>query len=292
MTDAAASRAATPPRVGQRRKPFDVLGAVRYLILLPLLSVFVVPFAWYATTALKSSRELARNPIGLPIDPQWGNIEKAWTTGKFSIYLPNTVFYAVVIVVSVCALSCLGGYALSRLKFPGRGVLMTFVLVGLAVPFQSLMIPLYYLVRDLGILGTRWGLILPVIAMALPFGIFLMSAFFRGIPEELADAARTDGASEWQVFRMIMLPLARPGLVTLATFQLIWSWNLFLPALVLAQRDELRPIALGLLLFTGRYSADRGLVATAIMLTIIPVLIVYFFAQRRLIEGITAGAVK
>lgn len=290
MADAPA--AAAPRTRSRERKPLDILGLSRYLVLVPLLAVFIVPFAWYATTALKSARELATNPIGLPIDPQWQNIEKAWTTGKFSIYLPNTVFYAVVIVLGVCTLSCLAGYALARIRFPGRGVMMSFVLMGLAVPFQSLMIPLYYLVRDLGILGTRWGLILPVIAMALPFGTFLMSAFFRSIPEELADAARTDGASEWQVFRLVMLPLARPGLVTLATFQLIWSWNLFLPALVLAQRDELRPIALGLLLFTGRYSSDRGLVATAIMLTIIPVMIVYFFAQRRLIEGITAGAVK
>lgn len=271
---------------------FDLNEVLRYLVLVPILATFVVPILWYATMALKTRAELATNPLGWPAKPQWGNVEQAWNTGRFSIYLPNTVFYAVVIVASVCALSCLSGYALSRLKFPGRLVVLTFVLMGLAVPFQSLMIPIYYLMRDLGLLGTRWGLILPVVAMALPFGTFMMSAFFRGIPEELADAARIDGASEWQVFRMIMLPLARPGLVTLAIFQFIWSWNLFLPALVLAQRDELRPVSLGLLLFTGRYASDRGLIAAAIMITILPVIVIYFFAQRRLIEGITAGAMK
>jgi ABC-type glycerol-3-phosphate transport system permease component len=278
--------------VAARKLKWKTTDLAKYAFLVPMLFVFVIPFVWYATMALKSRTELAVNPLGWPADPQWDNFQKAWTTGHFSIYLPNTVIYAVSIVTAVCALSCLSGYALARLRFPGSGVITTFILMGMAVPFQSLMIPLYYLVNNLGLLGTRWGLVLPVVSMSLPFGTFMMSSFFKGIPEELANAARVDGATEWQVFWKVMLPLARPGLVTLAIFQFIWSWNLFLPALVLAQKDELRPIALGLLLFTGRYASDRGLIAAAIVLTILPVLVVYFFAQRRLIDGITAGAVK
>jgi len=264
----------------------------RYATLLPFLLIFTLPFVWYASMALKSAAEIAVNPIWLPIDPQWTNFVTAWNQGRFSVYLPNTIIYSTSITLGVCALSSMAGYAVARLRFPGQRLVMVGILVGIAVPFQSLMIPLFYLARDLGMLGTRWGLIIPMIAVYLPFGTFLMSAFYRSIPNELADAARIDGCNEWAVFWRVMLPLARPGVVTLAIFQFVFSWALFLPALVLAQTDGLRPVALALLLFTGRYSSDRGLIAAAVLLTIIPIIVIYIFAQRRLIEGFTAGAVK
>jgi ABC-type glycerol-3-phosphate transport system permease component len=254
--------------------------------------VFALPFLWFAFMALKTQTELAVNPFGLPQNPQWSNLVNAWTKGHYSFYLVNTVIYAGFIVLGVCVLSCLSGYAFARMKFPGRDAIFTIILIGVMLPFLSIMIPMYYLVRDLHILGTRAGLIIPVIATSLPFGTFLMRAFFKGLPEELTDAARIDGCNEFEAFRRVMLPLAWPGLITLVVFEFMWSWNLFLQPLILLQRDNLRPVALALLFFQGRFSADRGMVASGVILTIAPVIILYLILQRKFIEGITAGALK
>ena len=269
-----------------------LLAAGRYALLIGFLVVFLVPFVWYASMALKTERQIAASPFSLPIPPAWDNLEQAWTLGRYSQYLPNTVVYAVAVIAGVCTFSCLSGYALARLTFPGRNLMFLLLLVGITVPFQSLMIPTYYLARDLNILGTRLGMIVPATAFGLSFGSFLMRAFFRGLPEEIADAARVDGGSEWRVFRDVMLPLARPGLATLATFSFLETWTAFLLPLVLVQRDELRPVSLGLLFFTGRYSSDRGLIAAGVMFTIMPIILVYIALQRKFIEGITAGALK
>jgi ABC-type glycerol-3-phosphate transport system permease component len=154
------------------------------------------------------------------------------------------------------------------------------------------MIPIYYLLRDIHLLETYWAFILPGIAFRLPFGIFLMRAFFRGLPSELGDAARVDGANEWSVFRQIMLPLALPGLATLVVFQFIWTWNQFLMPLVFVQRDELRPVSLGTMFFFGRFTADRGMIAAGVTISMLPMIVLYLLLQRRFIEGITAGALK
>ena len=165
-------------------------------------------------------------------------------------------------------------------------------LIGLMVPFQSVMVPLYYLLRDLHLLGTYGGFIIPAITIQLPFGIFLMRGFFRGLPPELGDAARVDGANEWGVFRQVMLPLARPGLATLVVFEFIFFWNEFAMPLVFVQREALRPISLGTLSFFGRYTADRGMIAAGVTISMLPVVVLYLLLQRRFIEGITAGALK
>jgi ABC-type glycerol-3-phosphate transport system permease component len=192
----------------------------------------------------------------------------------------------------VAALSCMAGYALALLPLPGRNWLTLVFLLGLMVPFQSVMIPLYYLLRDFELLGTYWAFIVPGIALRLPFGIFLMRGFFRGLPPELADAARLDGANEWGVFRQVMLPLARPGLATLVVFQFIYTWNQFAMPLIFVQKDDLRPVSLGTLFFFGRFTADRGMIAAGVTISMLPVVVLYLLLQRRFIEGITAGALK
>lgn len=287
QTNIAQSRSRTKKFV--RRLPGEI---ARYIVLILFFIAFALPFLWFVFMALKTQTELAVNPFGLPQNPQWSNLVNAWTTGHYSSYMGNTVLYTVLIVLGVCILSCISGYAFARMKFPGRDILFIILLVGLMLPFLSLMIPTYYLVRDLHILGTRPGLIIPVIATALPFGTFLMRAFFRGLPEELADAAKIDGCNEFEVFRFVMLPLAWPGLTTLVVFEFMWSWNLFLQPLILLQRDHLRPVALALLFFQGRFASDRGMVASGVILTIAPVIIMYLIMQRKFIEGITAGALK
>lgn len=254
--------------------------------------VFIVPFMWILFWSLKSEAEIAVSPFTPPATPHWENFISVWNVGRFSKYLPNTVIYAVIIVLFVCILSCLAGYALARIRFPGQKFLFTFFLIGLMVPFFALMIPLYILTLNMGILGTRWALIIPSIGLGLPFGIFMMRSFFIALPEELADAGRIDGCTEFGVFKNIMLPLAWPGLTTLAVFQFLGVWNMYVEPLLLVQKDELRPVGLAIFFFQGRYTTDRGMVATGLMLTILPVLILYILLQRKFIEGITAGATK
>jgi ABC-type glycerol-3-phosphate transport system permease component len=267
-------------------------GSAKYAVLIFFLLVFSIPFIWLVSWSLKTEIDIVSNPFSAPIPPHWENFARVWTQGRYSRYLPNTVVYAISIVIGVCFFSCMTGYALARMRFPGRDALFTLILVGTMVPFQAIMIPLYYLARDLHILGTRWGLIIPSTALGLPFGVFMMRAFFRSLPEELADAARIDGCSEWGIFGRVMLPLAGPGLTALAVFQFMWSWNVFLPALILVQRDVLRPVALGLLYFAGRYTQDRSMIAGGVMFTIIPIIVLYLLLQHKFIEGVTAGALK
>jgi raffinose/stachyose/melibiose transport system permease protein len=267
-------------------------GIGRYAVLIFFLLVFLIPILWIWSSALKSSIEISRDPFALPQEFMWENLRKAWTIGGFDRYMLNTVIYCAAIVGGVVALSCLAGYALALLPLPARGVVLTLFLLGLMVPFQSVMIPIYYLLRDVGLLETYWAFIVPGIALRLPFGIFLMRGFFKGLPQDIADAARIDGANEWNVFRSIMLPLSIPGLSTLVVFQFIHTWNQFLMPLVFVQRDELRPVALGTMFFFGRFTADRGMIAAGVTISMIPMVILYLLLQRRFIEGITAGAMK
>lgn len=264
----------------------------RYVVLIGFFLIFIVPIVWIWSSALKSSIEISRDPFALPQEFLWGNLQDAWTIGGFDRYIGNTIIYCAAIVTGVVVLSCLAGYALALLPIPGRSIVLTLFLLGLMIPFQSVMIPLYYLLRDIGLLETYWAFIVPSIALRIPFGIFLMRGFFKGLPQDIADAARLDGANEWHVFRHIMLPLSVPGLSTLVIFQVINTWNEFLMPLVFVQRDELRPVSLGVMFFFGRFTADRGMIAAGVTISMIPMIILYLLLQRRFIEGITAGAMK
>ena len=269
------------------------LGSIlKYAVLVLFLLIFLIPFLWFASWSLKTEAEISANPFSLPIPAHWEKFTQVWVDGHFNRYLPNSVIYSSSVVIGVCFFSCLTGYALARMDFPGRNAIFFVLLVGQLVPFQGGMIPLYYLARDLHLLGTRWGLIVPVTAGALSFGVFMMRAFFQSLPEELVDAAQIDGCDQWGIFWRVMLPLAGPGLAALAVFEFMWSWNTFFPALLLVQRDELRPVATAIMFFQSRYTSDRGLIATGVIITILPVLALYFALQRKFIEGVTAGALK
>lgn len=286
---------ATPPAVqtaSRRNLRRFSTSASRYALLVLFLLIFIIPIVWVWSSAFKSSIEIAKDPFGLPTTWRWENLQRAWTIGHFDQYMLNTVIYCIAIVGGVVILSSLTGYALAMLPLPARGAILMLFVLGLMVPFQSVMIPIYYLLRDIHLLETYWAFILPGIAFRLPFGIFLMRGFFRGLPGELADAARVDGANEWAVFRQVMLPLAIPGLATLVIFQFIWTWNQFLMPLIYVQRDDLRPVSLGTMFFFGRFTADRGMIAAGVTISMLPMVALYLMLQRRFIEGITAGALK
>lgn len=264
--------------------------AYAVLIVFALIAVAPVSIMWIS--AFKTTAEVMHDPFGLPVVIRLGNLIKAWTTGHFSTYMVNTIIVTVPTVLLVVSMSAMAGYAFGRLKFFGSKALFYFFLIGLMVPFQSIMIPMYFDLQKLNLLGTFWAMILPAAALGLPFGIFLLQAFFRDLPGELADSARIDGCAEFSVFFRIMLPMAGPAVSGLIIFQSMWTWNAFLMPLLFLNQESLRTLALGLMFFSGRYTTDFGLVTAAVTLSTIPLIAVYVLFQRRFLTGMTAGAVK
>lgn len=307
-----ASVAESRPTASATRGAFRtdrLLGEVgKYAVLIVFLLIFLVPLIWVVFSAFKTAPELLKNAFGIPEVWRWENFAEAWQVGRVGSYLGNSVVYTAAIVAGVVALSTAAGYALALLPLPGRDWILVLFMLGLMVPFQSFMIPLYYLLRDIGLLEPYrdivlpWAtyaapvgmlaFILPGIAFRLPFGIFLMRGFFRGLPGDLADAARVDGANEWQVFRQVMLPLAGPGLAAQVIFQFVWAWREFLMPLVFVQSEALRPVSTGIMFFFGRFTSQRDLIAAGVVIAMVPMVVIYLILQRRFIEGITAGALK
>jgi ABC-type glycerol-3-phosphate transport system permease component len=265
---------------------------IKYGVLLTFLALLLMPFVLVWSSALKTSREILLDPLAFPRSFYWENLVQAWSVGRFGSYFGNTVFYSVTIVTCVVILCCLAGYALAMLGVPGDNVVFLAFVLGLMVPFEAIMIPVYYLMQDINLLGTRWAMVVASVANSLPFGIFLMRAFFRGLPREVADAARVDGGNEWQVFGQVMLPLSKPGVITLVVFQFMWTWNAFTIPLILVQQEELRPVALGIMFFQGRYNTDHGMIAAGVTIATLPIILMYIIMQRQFVSGITAGALK
>jgi raffinose/stachyose/melibiose transport system permease protein len=274
----------------RQRRAWATAGRNGLLIVFAVISLYPILVTWF--TALRPAKESQQDPFGLPWPPIWENVANAWVKGRFGDYLMNSVIIAIPTVIGVVVLSALAGYGIARFRFPGRALAFGAILLGLTIPFQSVMIPLYYQLLQMGLLGSYWAVILPGIAFGLPFGVFLMAAFFEDLPKELHEAARVDGCSELRIFWSVMLPLAKPAVSTLIVFQFMRTWNEFLMPLLYLQDEAKRPIPLGLMFFQGTYTRDIGLIAAGVTLATVPVIIVYLIFQRQFVRGLTAGAVK
>ena len=279
-------------RVSRRAPPRRVTAWARHAILILFAILSLYPILVMLFTAMRPKNEAMAHPFGVPTSLYLDNLTTAWTRGRFGDYFLNSVIITVPSVIGVVVLSALAGYGIARFRFRGRMAIFYLILLGLTVPFQSVMIPLYYQLLAMGLLGNYLAVILPSIAFGLPFGVFLMQSFFEDLPNELHEAGRADGCSELRIFWSIMLPLARPALSTLVVFQFMRTWNEFLMPLLYLQKEDLRPIPLGLMFFQGAYSRDIGLIAAGVSLATIPVILVYLIFQRQFVRGLTAGAVK
>jgi raffinose/stachyose/melibiose transport system permease protein len=196
------------------------------------------------------------------------------------------------VVVVAVLFSVLSGYAFGLMRFRGQTVLFYVFLLGLMIPMEAIIVPLYYDMRDFGLTNTYWGLILPQIATSCAFGTYWMRTYFRSVPRSLVEAARIDGASPWFTLWRVLFPLARPAVLTMTVLLFMWTWNEFLLALVMVSDDNLRTAPLGLSFFQGRNTSDLTLMAAGSVIVALPVVIVYVFLQRHFIRGMLAGAVK
>jgi raffinose/stachyose/melibiose transport system permease protein len=266
-----------------------------WLIYIPLgiLLIFAVGpllLTWFS--AFKTDEQLLVSPYGLPLPPTLENVSEAWTVGRFSIYFKNSVIISVADVIGMVVISSLAGYAFARLRFPGQKVLLYGLLIGLTIPVAAIIIPLYVTMRDFGLLNTYGSVIVADIALASPIFVFIMRAFFRDLPLELEDAARVDGASEFQIFWQIMLPLARPGLMTVALLEFLWSWNDLLLPLVFLVSNDLRTLPLGMLFFQGQFTIDYGLMSAGVLILSLPVTVLFLIFQKDFVRGLASGALK
>ena len=221
----------------------------RHVALLAISLLCIFPLILTVSTALKTSSDVKVNPFGLFSSFSTENIVTAWTVGNFSDYVLNSFLLTVPSSLLVVALSTMGGYTFARLPFRGRSFLFYLVVLGLLVPFFTYMIPLYFQLRSMGLLDSLIGTNLVLASTGLSFGTFFMRAFFSDLPVELEQAARMDGASEWQIFLQVMLPLVRPGMAALLVFTFLQNWNNFLVPLLYMPGGEYRPLTTGLYLF-------------------------------------------
>ena len=260
------------------------------LVVVSLLTVF--PLVLTISTALKTSQDVTVNPFGLFSSFSFENITTAWTVGNFGDYVLNSFLLSVPSSLLVVVLSTMGGYTFARLPFPGRSFIFYLVVLGLLVPFFTYMIPLYFQLRGMGMLDSLIGVNLVLASTGLSFGTFFMRAFFSDLPDELEQAARMDGASEFQIFLRVMLPLVRSGMAALLVFTFLQNWNNFLVPLLYMPGGEYRPLTTGLYLFLGGRSVDIGPLAAGTLITILPVVALFLAMQRHVTQGFLSGAVK
>jgi multiple sugar transport system permease protein len=272
----------------------SILGTIaKYTILVGVAFMLVFPFAWMIDSSLMTTGEIqSRPPVWLPKTPQFNNYPELLDNLPFGRFYLNSLIVTGATVCGVLLTSSMAGYAFAKYQFPGRQLLFFAILATLMIPFFVTLIPVFYVVRQLGWIDNYKGLILPGITSA--YGIFLMRQFIYGIPDELIDAARIDGASELRIYWRIVLPLAKPALATLGTFVFIGSWNSFLwPLLVVNNRDLYTvPLGLNSLRTFAAEARSLHLLVSGAVLSIIPTLILFVFLQRYFIRGIALSGLK
>src|SRR5436190_15073424 len=229
----------------------------------------------------------------VPCPPHPENYPRAWVASNIGRLYWNSIYVSTASMTMTVAISALGGYGLGRIRFAGRGIVYGIVLVGLTIPLQIALIPLFINLRTLGLLNTPLALIGPYTAFGLAFGTYIMKGFFEELPRELEEAARIDGANDFRIFWMIMLPLTRPALATIAIFLFLQNWNEFLFALTFITDSSMRTLPTGIYaLISSEFYGNYPLLAAALVVFSLPVLVLYFIFQQQFIEGLTAGALK
>lgn len=265
-----------------------------HLILLGWTILIIVPLLWVIMNSLKSSGDILTDPYSLPIPPEYINYKKAWAEVGLGRSFFNSVYITIISVISIVFFAALPAYVMARKKFKGKKIVYYYFISGLMFPTFVAMVPLFLLMSKLNLLDNHIGLILVYTSYSLPFTIFLLFAFFRTLPKSLEEAALVDGAGPYRTFFTVMLPLAKPGLISAAIFNVVGIWNEYVMALILMQSTELKtlPVSVANLMMVMQYKTDWGALYAGLILSIIPVVIVYLFFQKQLTIQTTAGAVK
>jgi len=260
-------------------------------LLLALMAFMILPFISIFITALHPSGTV---PSGLewPADPQWGNFVEAFKVAEMPTLLLSSTFIVLAVVPVSLVISTMAGFAIGLLRIPGSSVLLSLFVFGLTLPFPGIIIPIYFLERAMGIYNTRLAIVLPLVALYMPFAVFWMRAHFVNMPTEISEAARVDGATTWQLFWRIHVPLARAPIASLGILMSIWTWNQFLLALVLVEDPTQRTMAGALGAYQGHYATNIPLLCAGTLLILLPTLVIFVLFQRQIIMALLQGSVK
>lgn len=274
-------------------RKLSLKGGVTHLLLLAAGAVWVYPFVWMIFSSLKTNTEYLTAGIRLlPDSPQWDNYIRAWRVGRFSDYFLNSVIITGTTVVIVVILSALAGYALGRVRFPGRKLILLVLTATMFIPKGYTIIPIYQIIKGMGLLNTMPGVILAESSGAHVLFILLYMSYFQGLPKELEESSEMDGNGFLGTFARIMLPLSKPIIATTAIMQAIWTWNsFFVPLIFTLNKPELRTLAVGMFSFAGEHTVDWSGMTAGASISLLPVMLVFIVFQRYFIEGIS-GAVK
>lgn len=275
---------------GAKRK--SVVGrAALYLVLILVAFAMLVPFAWMLSASLKLNKDVFTFPMKwIPSDPQWANYSTIWTKIPLGTFTFNTFKLTIIVTLLQVFTSSFAAYAFAKLHFKGRDALFLGYIATIAVPWQAYMVPQFMMMRSFHLNNTHLAII--CLQAFSAFGVFLMRQFYEGIPDELCEAARIDGLSEYGIWRRIMLPLSKPAVSTLVIFTFVNTWNDFLGPLIYLTDTKLKTIQLGLRMFITQYSSDYNLIMAASVVSLIPVLIVFLSLQKYFVQGVATAGLK
>ncbi|NQX45011.1 carbohydrate ABC transporter permease [Paenibacillus tritici] len=265
-----------------------------HIALLGYLLIVLFPFLFVLFSSVKKDNNaIALNPFGIPKSFEFSNYVEAWVNAKISTYFFNSLYISILASVVSILLASMFAFAVTRMR-QGKWnqILFSLVLIGMLIPNNALMLPIYTIVRKLHILNTHWALIIPYIANAIPFTIIILAAFMRSLPSEIEEAAVMDGLKAPGIFAKIIVPLTVPAMVTVFIVNFLGNWNEFLLANYFLSNDELRTLPVGMVQFRDQYQMNYAQMSAGIVFSVVPVIVIYAILQEKIIEGVTAGSVK
>ncbi|MFC6649798.1 MULTISPECIES: carbohydrate ABC transporter permease [Paenibacillus] len=265
-----------------------------HIALLGYLLIVLFPFLFVLFSSVKKDNNaIALHPFGIPKSFEWSNYVEAWVNAKISTYFFNSLYISILASVVSILLASMFAFAVTRMR-QGKWnkILFSLVLIGMLIPNNALMLPIYTIVRKLHILNTHWALIIPYIANAIPFTIIILAAFMRSLPSEIEEAAVMDGLKAPGIFARIIVPLTVPAMVTVFIVNFLGNWNEFLLANYFLSNDELRTLPVGMVQFRDQYQMNYAQMSAGIVFSVVPVIVIYAVLQEKIIEGVTAGSVK
>nr|AYQ75804.1 carbohydrate ABC transporter permease [Cohnella candidum] len=268
--------------------------SIGHIILWVYLIIILYPFLFVLFSSVKSdNQEIASNPFGIPSTFHIENYYEAWVNAKISVYFFNSLYIATLCSIVSVILASMASFAITRMRYwkTSKGMYQ-FILIGMLIPGNALLLPIFIMLKDAGILGTHLALIIPYTAGAIPFTVIILSAFMRSLPGELEEASVMDGLSAKGIFVRIILPITVPALVTVFIVNFIGNWNEFLMANFFISTDELRTLPVGMVGFRDIYNTNYAQMSAGIVYSVVPVMIIYAVLQKQIIEGLTAGSVK
>lgn len=266
--------------------------AVLYVVLLLFSLTTLYPLFWMAYTSFKTNMEISQDTLALPTGLHFENYVEAWKTAQIGQYFFNSVFASAASIVLTIFISALAATVLAKFRFRGRGAIYTSFIVGMLIPLQSLLVPLFILMRSLNLLDSLWSLVLAYTAFGLPMSIFVLESFISNFPDAIIEAALIDSCPPYKIFASILLPMSRPAIATVTIINFLNNWKEFSFALVFLSQESKKTLPLGLYNFLGAETSNYAGLTAALVVASIPTIVLYLIMQEQVINGMTSGAVK